>query len=402
MRTVLQEDPRQAHKKVSSPSVAATNVSPKWYSGAYLAQVFAKRPAQMLALFAFIAVAGVLIYVFAAGSESTNLAFASGVTSNTTVNSSTNTVTLTQTTSGGTNHAPQCGGETGTPPATFDHVILIMMENNSYSSVIGHAPTYIDPVLTKQCGIGTNFKDTISSNSLPHYMKLTSGVENPTADCSYNASSCHSTSNNIFNQLGIANWKSYEEGLSSAGSCTSTHTPPGYAARHDPPVFYDDIPGHTCPSNIVSFSPGVYNSGNLYTDLNNNALPKFSLITPDVPDDMHVLTTGGASQVATGDTWLSHWIPVILNSKTYTQSNTVVFIFWDEGDSGGTGQSLPNFVISPWTGNLKPTTTYDDCTAFHVMEQLTGVAQLTCVKGADETTAGGATPASTFISDFKL
>jgi hypothetical protein len=393
MRTVLSENPRQEHKEQKRSSVSASRVErPKWYSSAYLAQVFARRPAQLLALLAFIIIAGVLIYVFAAGQESSNLNFNTGTLSGTTYNSANQTVTLNQN-SGSTNHAPQCGGDTSSPPATFDHVIIIMMENHSYSAVVGHAPTYIDPVLGKTCGLSSGMVDSINTNSLPHYIKLTSGYANETGDCSYNASSCHSTQNNIFNQLGSANWKAYQEDY-IAGKCTATQGPPGYAARHDPAVFYDDIPGHTCPSNIVSFASGVYNSGSLYTDLQNGTVPKYAFITPTVPDDMHDPGT-----VASGDTWLSHWMPIILNSKTYTQSNTVVFVWWDEANA--TNQTLPNYVISPWTGNVKPTQSWDQCTAFHVQEVLLGLSQLACQAGPNDS-AGGATSASTIISEFNL
>ena len=46
-------------------------------------------------------------------------------------------------------------------------------------------------------------------------------------------------------------------------------------------------------------------------DLANNTLPNFSVVVLNVCNDMHDCS------VATGHTWLSQWLPVILNSQSY-------------------------------------------------------------------------------------
>jgi hypothetical protein len=87
MRTVLPEDPRKEHHSEEHSSVSARRTERgHWYSGAYLARVFARRPAQLLALLAFVVVAGILIYVFAAGQETNSLNLSSGVLVNTVAN----------------------------------------------------------------------------------------------------------------------------------------------------------------------------------------------------------------------------------------------------------------------------------------------------------------------------
>ena len=61
-----------------------------------------------------------------------------------------------------------------TPPATYDHVVWILMENHSYSQIIGspNAP-YINQVAS-ECGLATNYF-AISHPSLPNHIALTSG-----------------------------------------------------------------------------------------------------------------------------------------------------------------------------------------------------------------------------------
>ena len=64
--------------------------------------------------------------------------------------------------------------------------------------------------------------------------------------------------------------------------------------------------------------------------------------------------------VAQGDTWLKNNLPTILNSSEYTSGTTAVFITWDEGAGGSTGENcstntadqschIPTLVISPST-----------------------------------------------------
>src|SRR5690348_11094348 len=58
------------------------------------------------------------------------------------------------------------------PPRTYDHVILVVLENHSYSEVAGHSP-YLNR-LALACGLATQY-DAVSHPSLPNYLALTSG-----------------------------------------------------------------------------------------------------------------------------------------------------------------------------------------------------------------------------------
>jgi phospholipase C len=75
--------------------------------------------------------------------------------------------------------------------------------------------------------------------------------------------------------------------------------------------------------------------GQLASDLANNTLPNFSVVVPNVCNDMHDCS------VATGDTWLSQWMPVILNSQSYLAGRTAIFVLFDEDTP------IPNFVVAP-------------------------------------------------------
>jgi hypothetical protein len=84
-RVVLPRSDQPSHLPADQQSVPRRPQDhPKWYSREYLAKVFARRPAQLLALLAFVIVAAILIYVFAAGQETNTLDLCSGTTNGTT------------------------------------------------------------------------------------------------------------------------------------------------------------------------------------------------------------------------------------------------------------------------------------------------------------------------------
>ena len=98
----------------------------------------------------------------------------------------------------------------------------------------------------------------------------------------------------------------------------------------------------------------------LATDLANNAVAPYTLITPDQFNDSHTALTNGfdyhgvhytgdAAAIAQGDNFLSQIIPQIEASQAY-KNNGAIVIWWDETE--GTNQNdfshtLEEIVISP-------------------------------------------------------
>jgi phosphatidylinositol-3-phosphatase len=228
--------------------------------------------------------------------------------------------------------AAPCGTTTTAP--TYQHVIWIWMENHSYSAIIGNtaqAP-YINS-LAGQCGLATNYHN-VSHPSLPNYIAGTSGLAvsslSPfTSDCSP-SKRCSTSAPSIFGQG--ESWKAYEESM---------------------------------PSNC-----------------DKSTLPAFSFITPNLIDDMHDGTT------AQGDSWLSANVPNILNSSEYTSGTTALFITWDEGTGGSSGENcatnttdaschVATLVISPSTAaGSTPGTLFNHYSLLGTTEQLLGLPAL--------------------------
>ena len=141
-----------------------------------------------------------------------------------------------------------CGTLTTAP--TYSHVIVIMMENHSYNTIIGSSQApYINSVAT-ECGLATNYHN-ISHPSLPNYMAATSGVgytalKKFDSDCNP-VPGCVNKAPGIFGQG--ETWRAYEESMPS--NCDKSNSGE-YAVRHDPPPYYTTLSG--CATNDVPFT----------------------------------------------------------------------------------------------------------------------------------------------------
>jgi phospholipase C len=277
-----------------------------------------------------------------------------------------------------------CGTLTTAPHYT--HVIWIWEENHSYSSIFGSSSApYINSV-AKECGLATNYHN-LSHPSLPNYVGATSGLAVSSlskfdSDCNP-SSSCSTSAASVFGQG--ESWKAYEETMPS--NCVKSNSG-NYAVRHNPPPYFTSLT--TCSSFDVPYTK-------LASDLSAGTLPAFSFVTPNVQDDMH------DGSVSKGDNWLSTNLPTILNSSAYTSGTTAVFITWDEGSGGSSGENcstntsdqschVATLVISPSTkvGSTSGTF-YNHYGLLGTAEQLLGLPLL-----------GQAASATTLTSAFNL
>jgi len=104
----------------------------------------------------------------------------------------------------------------------------------------------------------------------------------------------------------------------------------GYAARHNPAVYYRSL-GAACAANDLPFA-------SLQRDVAAGSLPAFSFVTPNLVDDTHNGT------VAQGDRWLRTEVGDIVSSPQYRSGSVVVFVVWDEGEGGSTSDCATNTV----------------------------------------------------------
>jgi len=197
------------------------------------------------------------------------------------------------------------------------HVAIIVMENEAASAVIGNsAAPYINS-LARRYGLATA-SYAITHPSLPNYLALTSGsTQGITSDCT----SCQVSASNLVDQLNTAHvsWRAYLEDY--PGHCFAGAGAGGYAKKHDPFVYYDDVvrSPRRCRS-LVGF-------GALASDLRRGQLPRFIWVTPNLCDDMHDCS------VATGDRFLARTVPPLLRELG---PHGFLILTWDEGNASST------------------------------------------------------------------
>jgi hypothetical protein len=225
-----------------------------------------------------------------------------------------------------------CGGGSAgaTMPSTvprsvrvpdFKHVVLVVFENHEVSSITGNpdAPTF--NALSRRYATLTNY-DAVSHPSLPNYLALVSGsTHGITSDCT----SCIVRARSLADTLTATGktWKTYAEDLPYPGF---TGGGAGrYAKKHDPFLYFRDVADSPRRRDrVVPFT-------RLARDLRRHRLPSFSLLIPNLCDDIH------ACPVATGDAWLKAHVVPLLHARELRRS--VIFVVFDEGstDTGGGG-----------------------------------------------------------------
>jgi len=242
---------------------------------------------------------------------------------------------------------------TPTSPPTggaIDHVFVIVMENHAYSEVWGTSATPYTNGLVATWAHTTNYF-AITHPSLPNYLDLYAGsIHGITTDCDP-SSSCHLTGTSLLDAFlakGLTA-KGYFDGMTTP--CTITN-PGTYRAHHDPLIYFDNMwtntaPGSLCYTHVRPF-------GDLVTDLQSAATtPNWAFVKPDNCHDTHDCS------IATGDTWLSQTIPMLLNSPACTVDTCLVQLTWDEDDG-----SQGNKVLTVFAGSAAKTA-FTDATAYN-------------------------------------
>lgn len=250
---------------------------------------------------------------------------------------------------------PMCGA-TGTPTAAVRHVVLVVLENQSYPSVMapGGPSPYQRDVLGRNCGLATQMYGA-THTSAANYLALTSGqypAGSPHACGSVSA--CDSAVPSLFSQLeGRQGWRSYVESMPRPCDPTSSGS---YKNGHNPALFFHGIDCHGRDLGVPDLTA---RSGALWTDLANRTLPGLSVVTPNLRHD-------GEHGATRADNWLRAFLDTVSDSPAYRTGDTAVIVTYDEGrgpdsyvgedctdrakDLAGRQPSchIATFVVWPW------------------------------------------------------
>ncbi|MGZ3432693.1 MAG: alkaline phosphatase family protein [Isosphaeraceae bacterium] len=159
-----------------------------------------------------------------------------------------------------------------------------------------------------------------------------------------------------------------------------------FATKHDGQLYFNATNGGNDTTTSNPLASHYAPLQQLQTDLANNTVARYNLITPDQFNDMHSALsngftyhgthyTGDQAAVAQGDNFLSMVVPMIMSSAAYKNGGAIV-IWYDETEGGDTKQfTLPEIVLSPLAKGdaYDSTLTYTHSSDLKTMEELFGV-----------------------------
>lgn len=268
-----------------------------------------------------------------------------------------------------------CGGGSTAPPGTgkipvVGHVLVLVEENHSYESVIGNSAMPYTNSLAQKYALATQYFAN-RHNSLPNYFMLTVG-DLVTTDDLYTGTV---SANNIVRALTSAGkmWKIYAESLPSKGFTGAANAP--YARDHNPFAYFSDVLNDSSQAaNIVPLTQ-------LASDIQNDTLPDYAMIVPNLANDGHDCPgeAGNCSdtdKLSGIDNWVQANVGPLINSSAF--QNSVLIYTWDEGDvndMANQGGHVATILVSPKIrAGFQSTTMYQHQSALKLSMQLLGVS----------------------------
>jgi phospholipase C len=217
-----------------------------------------------------------------------------------------------------------------TPVPAFKHVWLLVMENKSYSQIVGASKAQYLNALIAESGLAKAYQ-AVTHPSQPNYLALFSGSVQGVKDDHPHDISAPSIADQL-EAAGLA-WRVYAENV--PGGCSvktkASGGPDGpgtYARKHEPAISFTAISGDAgrC-ANIQPFSEF------------DPAAANFTFIAPNLCHDMHDCS------IEIGDAFLKDFVPRITSSAAWHDGG-VLFITWDEGFRSARNL-VPTIVVSP-------------------------------------------------------
>lgn len=208
----------------------------------------------------------------------------------------------------------------GSKVPAFDHIVLIILENQDFQNIIGNSKMPQINALAQQNVLLTNYY-AVTHPSLPNYIALVSGsTQGITSDCT----DCYVNQPNLADLIEASGrtWKTYQEDMPAP--CTLGNAG-NYAQKHNPFIYFDAIRNDKtrCDRSIVPLTQ-------LESDLAANLLPNFSFIMPNL------CNSGHDCSMDVVDKWVGAMVGNLQASPALGK-NSLIIITYDEGGKDSTG-----------------------------------------------------------------
>lgn len=247
-------------------------------------------------------------------------------------------------------------------------VFLIAEENHNWADITPSSAPYIQKMLVPMGAHAEQYYTPPGNHpSEPNMIWLEAGSNLGITDDADPGVNHRNTVDHLVSYLDKAgiSWKTYQEDIDGT-SCPLVSVR-NYAPKHNPFVFFDDVTDNNNFASVYCISH-VRPYSELATDLENNTVARYNLITPNLCHDMHDCS------VTEGDNWLSTEVPKILASRAY-KDRGALFITWDEGSSGD--GPIGMIVLSPFAKtNSFNSIHYTHSSTLKTFQELFGVTPL--------------------------
>jgi hypothetical protein len=213
-----------------------------------------------------------------------------------------------------------------------NHVVVVVEENHSYSSVINNSSMPYLNSLAKNYSLLTNYYAN-THPSIGNYLEMTTGqiiTNNDSYSGTVNA-------DNLVRQLllGGKTWKSYADSLPYVGYTGGNSG--YYVKRHNPFAYFTDVANSSVQKqNLVPFTQ-------FSKDLASGSLPTFSFVVPNVIHDGH------SASLQAADAWLKSNIGPLLSNAQFKKDGILIIVF-DESfdtDKAHGGGHVAAVVVGP-------------------------------------------------------
>ncbi len=220
------------------------------------------------------------------------------------------------------------------------HIVLVMEENQSYSSVVGN--TSVWPNLNNLIANGALPTDYYANThpSIGNYLMLTTGQVLTNNDNSTTVWNVDNIARRMLAEQ--VTFRVYAEGITRGYVGGNTGL---YLIRHNPFALLSDVADNTAVADQV-----IWPFSQFAADLANGALPEFSYIVPDVNDDAH----NGTPQQA--DSWLQSEVVLPLSKFAAFQSggDGLLIVDFDEAATSDTAHGGGHVSPVLWGPVVKP------------------------------------------------
>jgi hypothetical protein len=272
----------------------------------------------------------------------------------------------------------------------YDHIFLVIMENENYNQIVGNGYAPILNALAHNYGLATRYTG-VADPSEPNYVAMLGGdFFGINSDDPYWFPGQTVSADNLMSQLEGAGrtWRGYFQSMPYAGyrgycfpdKCNGIpDADTQYVAKHNGLVNFANL---QTPGEFAKMFP----LSQLSADLAGGTIPNLSYIVPNECNDMHGAppwcvdsdNTGTVQQswlIAQGDKFVGNLVNAITSSSTWQTGNNAIVVTFDEGNTANS-QIVTIVITNHGPRGITDNTSYNHYSLLASLQQTFGLGCL--------------------------